>query len=109
MKIMQNQELMNEIGEFVGLQMWNKRDMSKSYEYIGNRDASDELADNYVVSKVIIYQQIPLLVFETKSYFSSQSLYTLNLLTMRPTKNSYYQHKLSKELIDKIKQVSSHA
>lgn len=103
---MPDEELIDEIGQFLGFDMWNFRDKSKKYVLPGNRSDEDFdclLADDYVEGKVITYKNIPLLLFQYKGYNSIQSLYTLNLFTLKPTKASDCQTLLSKELIDKIK------
>lgn len=96
-------DLIDEIGEHLGFQMWNKRDRTKSYEYAGNRDGGCEIADDYYEGRVISFKEIPLLVFQRKGIFAHQSEYTFNLKTMRPTKNSGSQVLLPKDLITKIK------
>jgi hypothetical protein len=40
-------------------------------------------------------------------FHGSKSLYTLNLSTLKPTKNSKIQKLLSRELIEKIKYIKS--
>jgi len=98
-----NDDLINEIGEHLGFKMWNKRDKTLTYEYAGNRDGDGELADDYFVGSVIQYNNLPLLVFQRKGIFAYQSEYTLNLITLRPTKASENQTLLPRELINKIK------
>lgn len=98
-----DEELIDEIGEYLGFMMWHKRDKTKTYEYAGNRDGDGLIADNYFVGSVLTYNNLPLLVFQRKGIFAYQSEYTFNLKTMRPTKASELQLPLSKELINKIK------
>ena len=103
---MLDKDLIDEIGEYLGFEMWNKRDISKEYDFQNER--SDDnityyMGDKYITGN-IIYNKIPLLVYKNAGCFHSfKSLYTLNLLTLKPTKNSLNKTLLSKELIEKIK------
>ena len=59
--------------------------------------------DAFVEGK-IVYNQTPLLVYKSAGCFHGfKSLYTLNLLTIKPTKTSKNQKMLSSELVEKIK------
>ncbi len=102
-------ELIDEIGESLGYYMWNKRDMTKEYGFAGARDPENEneiSADGFCSGTVIYYNKIPLLVFKNMYlcyfYKDSWSEYTLNLRTLKPTKNSKNQTQFSNELIRKI-------
>jgi hypothetical protein len=102
---MLDKDLIDEIGEYLGFEMWNKRDISKEYDFPNERsdDKDTLMGDKYIIGN-IIYNKIPLLVYKNAGCFHSfKSLYTLNLLTLKPTKNSLNQTLLSKELIEKIK------
>jgi hypothetical protein len=91
-----DQEIIDEIGEYLGFRMWNKR---KSYTHL---DLSIYKPRDFIDGHVITFQNIPLLVFQSKDSYCSSD-YTLNLFTMKPTKASYNQTLLPKEITDKIK------
>ena len=93
--------LIDEIGEYLGFDMWNKRDKTKEYCTPGHRDGTEH-EDNYVEGNVIEYMNMNLLVFQYRQLFYQPVLYTLNLKTNKPTKNSKLQKQLSCELIEKI-------
>ncbi len=100
------EEVIDEIGKYLGFRMWNYRDKSKKYIFPGNRGDEDVdclLADDYVEGQVLTYNEIPLLLFQYKGYSPLQALYTLNLITLRPTKASKLQTQIPRELIKKIK------
>lgn len=103
------EELIDEIGEYLGFEMWNKRDKTKEYDFPGSREA-DALPGDYFVSGNLVqwYNRPTLLVYQYEAcrydpFFDRSSLYTLNLSTMKPTKNSSNQTPLSQELIEKLK------
>jgi hypothetical protein len=97
------EDLIDEIGEYVGLSMWSKRDRTRTYSYPGCRDGEDEHADDYVNGEVINFNGIYLLLFKPEGgYGGYDSEYTLNLSTLRPTKNSHIKKELSLELKAKI-------
>lgn len=96
-------ELICEIGEYLGFPMWEKRDKSKTYSFPGNRDGEDEHGDDYFEGSVIPYNGIRLLVFKNVGCYGINSQYTLNLSTLRPTRNSPIQKELSNELKQKIR------
>ncbi len=99
-------ETIDEIGQAMGFKMWNLRDKSKKYILPGNRDEHDDdclLADDYVEGHVIVFNKFPLVIFQYLDHFPNKSLYTLNLITLRPTKASELQTQIPKEIINKIK------
>ena len=101
-----DEELIDEIGEDLELEMWNKRDQTKEYDFPGAREGGECVhGDPFVVGNIVIYKnQIPLLLYNNLSYFRGvKTLYTLNLLTLKPTKNSKIQKLLSHELVERIK------
>jgi hypothetical protein len=100
-----NEELIDEIGEYLDFKMWNKRDLSKKYDFPNAREEVDCLpGDNFVKGSIIIYNNIPLLVYKNVGCFHAcKSLYTLNIITLKPTKTSQNQKILSHKLIEKIK------
>ena len=102
---MLDQNLINEIGEYLGFKMWSKRDMSKEYDYPGAREGNEH-ADNYVNGNIIDYEKLQLLVYTCEGGYYYPSLYTLNMSTLKPTKNSPKQTQLSSTLIEKIKSVT---
>lgn len=104
---MLDENLINEIGEFLGYEMWNKRDNTKEYDFPGCRESNSESGDHFMVGRVIHTQYQSLLCFNTfyNLIIHKKVLYTLNLKTLKPTKNSPNQKLLSPELIEKIKQV----
>ena len=99
------EELIDEIGEYLGFVMWNKRDKSKEYDFPGARGEVNCLAGEiFVEGNVIIYNRTLLLVYKNVNCFHGfKSLCTLNLFTLKPTKNSKTQTLLSQELNKKIK------
>jgi hypothetical protein len=102
---MLDEDLIDEIGEYLGFVMWNKRDKSKYYDFPNARKEEPCLpGDEFVEGSIIIYNKIALLVYKNKGCFHTfKSLYTLNLSTIKPTKNSKNQTLLSQELVNKIK------
>ena len=100
---MLDEELIDEIGEYLGFVMWNKRDKTKKYDFPNAREDNSLPGDVFVEGNIIIYDKTLLLVYKNKNCFHNfKSLYTLNLLTIKPTKNSRTQTILSQELIKKI-------
>ena len=98
-------DLIDSVGEYLGFEMWSKRDTSKEYDFPGARDGN-EYADNFVEGNIIGYKNQILLVYKLVGhYHGAPSLYTLNLSTIKPTKNSRCQKQLSLELVEKIKAV----
>lgn len=98
------EELIDEIGEYLGFVMWNKRDKSKEYDFSNAREEKCLFGDIFVDGNIIIYNHTPLLVYKNKNCFHNfKSLYTLNLSTIKPTKNSKTQTIISQELVEKIK------
>ena len=101
---MLDEDLIDDIGEYLGFVMWNQRDETKEYDFPGEREENCLRGDNFVEGNIIIYNKTPLLVYKNKGGFHTfKSLYTLNLLTIKPTKNSEIKKLLSPELIEKIK------
>jgi hypothetical protein len=101
---MLGEELIDEIGEYLGFAMWNKRDKSKEYDFPNAREENYLPGDVFVEGNIIIYNKTPLLVYKNKNCFHIfKSLYTLNLITIKPTKNSKIQTIISQELVEKIK------
>jgi hypothetical protein len=99
-----SEDLIDEIGEYLGFEMWNKRDKSKEYDFPNAREENCSPGDVFVEGNIIIYNNTRLLVYKSKNCFNSfNSLYTLNLSTIKPTKKSKNQQLLSIELIEKIK------
>lgn len=100
---MPSDDVIDEIGEYLGYQMWNKRDKSKTYSMPGDRDGEDEHADDYMEGKIINFNGLNLLTFLIIGCYGANSQYTLNLSTLRPTKNSPIQTELPNELKRKIR------
>jgi len=104
-----SKELINEIGEAVGLKMWDKRDKTKTYSYPGARDDDDdkdEDAYNYVNGVITKFKELMILTFLRESIpglgWGAKSQYTLNLKTLKPTSASTIKTELSSELKVKI-------
>jgi len=99
------EQLMDEIGRYLGFEMWNDRDTSKSYDFPGARGDVDCLGgDQFVKGDVIVYNSTELLVYKNVGCFHGvKTLYTFNLTTLKPTKNSKRQTLLPQNLIEKIK------
>jgi len=101
---MLDKDLIDEIGEYLGFVMWNKRDKTTQYDFPNSREENCIPGDQFVEGNIIIYNKIPLLVYKHKGCFHTfKSLYTLNLSTLKPTKNSKIQKLLSHELLENIK------
>lgn len=86
-----DQNLINEIGISLDLNMANQRDLTEILW---------EDSEGYVKGSVKIYNNIPMLIFIDAKY--GTSYYTLNLLTLKPTKASYRQTPLNNDMRDKI-------
>ena len=98
------EKLIDDIGEYLGFEMWSKRDQSKEYDFPGAREENCLVGDNFIEGKIIQYNNMLLLVYKNTGCFHGfKSIYTLNLATLRPTKNSKIQKELSQELIEQIK------
>jgi len=95
-------EMMNQIGRSVGLQMWDDRDKSKTCSYPGDRGDEDLRADDYCNGKITVWKDIPLLTFLEESMPNSgrggSSLYTINLNTLKPTRSSPNQTQLTEQM-----------
>uniref|UniRef100_A0A6C0B188 Uncharacterized protein n=1 Tax=viral metagenome TaxID=1070528 RepID=A0A6C0B188_9ZZZZ len=102
---MLDEDLIDEIGEYLGFVMWSKRDKSKHYDFPNAREEETCIpGDQFVEGSIVIYNTIALLVYKNVGCFHTfKSLYTLNLSTIKPTKNSKNQTLLSQELLIKIK------
>ena len=112
-KIVIPDELIDEIGEYLGFDMWNKRDITQIYDSIGCREPNAIMSDFFVKGNIVYFKdKIPLLVFQyiyNKSNHNNnnKSLFTLNLKTLKSTYNSPTQKLLSPELFDKIKKYTN--
>jgi len=98
-------ELKNWIGRNAGLQMWDYRDLSKTYSYPGARDDEDLHADDYYNGVISEWNGLPLLNFLPQTGgpctgLGYKSVYTINLATLRPTASSPNQTLLT-DLIKK--------
>jgi hypothetical protein len=97
-------ELIDEIGEYVGFKMWSKRDDSKEYDFPGSREDNRLAGDEFLEGHDIVFNRVPLLVFKHAGCFHrAKSVYTLNLITVKPTAQSRIKKVLSPALIGKIK------
>lgn len=97
------QIIIGEIGKSLGFKMWSERDLTKEYSFPGGRGNEDH-GDDFIDGRIIEHNGIYLLVFKNKGlYHCMESLYTLNLTTFNPTKNSQIKTMLSDELKTKIK------
>lgn len=98
-------EIIDEIGEYLGFDMWNKRDKTKEYDFPNARDEVGCLDGSaFMEGKIIEFKNNFLLVYKpANSYHAVRSNYTLNLSTLTPTKTSPLRKTLSEELIEKIK------
>lgn len=97
-------DLINEIGEYLDFKMWSKRDLSKEYDFPGCREDNCFPGDHFMEASIIIYNNIPLLIYKNAGCFHAcKSLYTLNMITLKPTKTSPIKKILTHELIEKIK------
>jgi hypothetical protein len=101
-----DQELIDDIGLYLGFKMWSTRDKSIEYDFPCARDDDPTTpgGEMFIEGKTIKYKELHLLIYKhMHSYHGHQSLYTLNLKTLRPTKNSKIATELSDELKDRIK------
>lgn len=95
-------DVMDEIGEYLGFQMWNLRHLYDDYVI------HDKEEWHFYGCDVLEFRGgPPLLVYNYRNPYGlggpCSSDYTFNLKTMKPTKNSPKQTLLPDELIDKIK------
>lgn len=103
-KMFLTDEIIDEISKEIGLDLWDNRDKTKRYCYPGNRVSGELRADDYFNTSITLYKNVYLLMFRPEGHFKgSNSEYTLNLNTLKPTKNSHIKKELSDELITKIK------
>ena len=123
-----SENIINEIGENTGFLMWNKRDKSKKYYQLNSEYSYDFYSDgppnkNWIFSKTeFIYNekynvssyidweilnptknQILLQFKIVGDYHRYIGIYTINLKTLNPTKNSNIKTKLTKNIISHIK------
>ncbi len=97
-------DLIDDIGKYLGFIMWNTRDETKEYDFPNARDDNCLAGDSFIEGHTIVYNRMPLLIYKNKGCFHGvKSLYTFNLLTLKPTKNSKIQKLLSPKLVEKIK------
>jgi hypothetical protein len=99
-------ELTDEIGKYLGFQMWNTRDKTKEYDFPNAREEDCLPGDAYVESCIQSMGNIHMDLLHYRycgHYHGAKSLYVLNLRTLKPTKGSPVQKLLSLELIKKIK------
>jgi hypothetical protein len=97
--------ILDEIGEYIGLSMWNNRDPNKTYSYPGARDDEDDYADHYFNGVISEFKGTYYLSYirEHIGYQSGQkSVYTINLKTMKPTIKSPNKKELTEELKNKL-------
>ena len=96
--------LINEIGEYLGFKMWNNRDKSLNYDFPGAREDDAIAGEDFVVGSEFEYKGMLFLSFKQAGQFHAvKSLYTLNLRTLKPTRNSPITKLLSPQLCMKIK------
>jgi hypothetical protein len=102
-----SEELIADIGESVGFQMWSRRDKSIEYGDPGARGDEPGRTDDYHSGNIICTGHLYLLVFSNEGYRAFQlkgkSEYTLNLHTLKPTAASPKKNLLSDELKARIK------
>jgi hypothetical protein len=99
-----DEDLIDEIGTYLGFEMWNTKDETKEYDFPGAREEHSVPGEAFVEGNVFFCNNTQLLVYKNKEcYQGYKSLYTLNLSTLKPTKNSKIQTLLSPELLEKIK------
>lgn len=104
-----NDELIDEIGEYLGFDMWRKRDKTKEYDFPNARGEEKYFqGDQFVEGNIIFYANTKLLVYKNVGYFHRfKALYTLNMKTLKPTKNSRIQKQLTHDLIEKLSNCKS--
>lgn len=102
-----DEDIIDEIGEYIGFEMWNNRDKTKEYDFPSAREDHICLpGEKFVYGKIIYFKETPLLVFKYKGFYHGvKSLYILNLITIKPTKKSKIQKLLSTELCEKIQMI----
>ena len=61
---MLDNNLIDEVGEYLGFAMWNKRDKTKEYDFPGSREGNCLPGDEFAEGNIIIYNNIPLLVYK---------------------------------------------
>jgi hypothetical protein len=106
-KIVLPDELIDEIGEYLGFHMRNKHTVIRMNGLTGCREDNTIITDFFVKGNIVYFNnKVPLLVFQNQS-FNKKSLFTLNLLTLKCTYNSPTQKLLSPELVDKIKKYTN--
>jgi hypothetical protein len=105
-------DIIREIGEHAGFKLWSTRDKSLKYRDEGGDDIYDGLpVEGFAFPYISMYTPIPgrtmhLLTFVYKTYSYKQDLasaYTINIMTLKPTKNSLNQTLIPPHVIAKIK------
>jgi len=95
---MSKHDISIEIGKFLELQMWESLTFTEK-----NKVKNDNRTTDYYVITLSKYMGISLLNVVCKyPNNGKKSIFTLNLKTCKPTKNSQIQKQLPKELIEKI-------
>ena len=61
---MLGEELIDEIGEYLGFVMWNKRDKGKVYDLLNAREENCFPGDAFIEGNIIIFNNTPLLVIK---------------------------------------------
>lgn len=101
------EDLIADIGEYIGFKMWSRRDTSIEYSYPGVRGDEPGRADDFHNGGVICMYNLYLLTFsrEIYRYTGSRGIasYTLNLNTLAPTRNSRIQTPISEGLKARIR------
>lgn len=89
--------------DVLGLSIWDRRDRSGSFSAPGARGDEDFRADDHAQIAIVL-GPVPLLTFNTAMTFhGNPAIYSLNLLTFRPTKASPNQSAPTDKLVDAIK------
>ena len=103
---MSSNDVIDLIGENAGLQMWHKRDKSKTYSYPGSRDDESDDADDYVNGEIVKYDEGPfLLCYKQEGVYYGDCVYVINLNTMKPTQKSCIQTPIPDHLKKYLKEL----
>jgi hypothetical protein len=101
-KIAIDGSIVSEIGQYLGFMMWDRLTKEERKEvYTNDRE------DDYICGNVIDYKGIPMLIFRRQDRghtigYGRTTECTINLCTLKPTKNSSIQKSIPAHIVKKM-------